>query len=383
MFDILKKHLSNSVKKLSEILEKKAEEPVEKSVEAKIPEEIKKPEEVSKPERFEEFKPKEIHRPAVKPEIKIEKEEEIAEKKPEKGKPPEKSFGLKIKERIFEREVSENDIDDFFSGIELEMMQDNVALEVMDFLKARMKDYLVKKQIKRAGIKDFVKESFEKALLEILEQGEIDVENVIRKAKSEDRPACFVFLGFNGSGKTTSIAKMAKILVSKKHKPIIAAADTFRAASIEQLEIHAEKLGVDLVKHKYGSDPAAVVFDGIKHAKAKRYDVVLADTAGRSHADKNLMDELKKVVRVNNPDLKILVLDSLTGNDAVEQARKFNDAVGVDCIILTKMDVNEKGGSTFSVCYAIKKPIIFIGTGQKYEDLEKFDPKKFVDGLID
>ena len=138
-----------------------------------------------------------------------------------------------------------------------------------------------------------------------------------------------------------------------------------------------------VIKHQYGADAAAVVFDAKKHAESKMCDVVLADTAGRSHADTNLLDELKKLVRVNKPDLKVLVIDSLTGNDAVEQAKKFHEAVGVDGIILTKIDVNKKGGSILSAAWAIKKPILFLGTGQEYEKLEPFDPKRFVKTLLD
>ena len=192
-----------------------------------------------------------------------------------------------------------------------------------------------------------------------------------------------VFLGFNGAGKTTSIAKTASFLKKNNLTPVLAAADTFRAASIEQLEVHGEKLGVKIIKHNYGSDAAAVIFDACKYAEKNSIDVVLADTAGRTHTDKNLMDELKKVIRVNSPDLRVLVVDSLTGNDAVEQARKFNDAVGVDCVVMTKTDVNPRGGSILSVAHTIGKPILFLGTGQEYDKIEMFDPEKFVKELME
>jgi len=192
-----------------------------------------------------------------------------------------------------------------------------------------------------------------------------------------------MFLGFNGSGKTTTIAKVAKLLIKGKHRPVLAAADTFRAASIEQLEFHGDKLGIGVIKQKYGADPAAVVFDARKHAESSGLDVVLVDTAGRMHTNVNLMDELKKIARVNSPDLKILIVDSLTGNDVVEQVRMFDAGVGIDGMILTKMDVNEKGGSVMSACYVSKKPVMFIGTGQGYDDIEEFDPKKFVSKLLD
>jgi len=168
-------------------------------------------------------------------------------------------------------------------------------------------------------------------------------------------------IGPNGSGKTTSIAKIANMLGKDGLSPILAAGDTFRAASIEQLEHHANKLGVDIIKHQYGADPAAVVFDAVKFAKSKHKDVVLVDTAGRMHTDKNLMDELSKIVRVNNPDLKILVIDSLTGNDVVIQAENYDKTVGgIDGMILTKTEINEKGGSLLSAAYSTEKPILFF-----------------------
>ena len=179
---------------------------------------------------------------------------------------------------------------------------------------------------------------------------------------------------------TTNLAKLAHRL--KKYKPVLAAGDTFRAASIEQLEEHGKRLGVDVVKHRYGADSAAVIFDAMRHASAKGSKLVLADTAGRSHINTNLMDELKKVCRVNKPDLKVLVLDALTGNDIYEQARLFNESVGVDAIILTKTDVYEKGGAALSAAYTIKKPILFLGSGQNYDDLVEFDAEKIVKNLL-
>jgi fused signal recognition particle receptor len=192
-----------------------------------------------------------------------------------------------------------------------------------------------------------------------------------------------VFLGFNGSGKTTTIARIGYLLKKNGLSCVFAAADSWRAAAIEQLEEHGSKLGIEVIKHKYGADPAAVIFDAVKHARAKDMDVVLADTAGRSHSNVNLMDELKKIIRVNKPDLKILVLDALAGNDIYDQCKLFNDAVGVDALIITKADVYEKGGATLSASFTIKKPILYIGVGQEYENLERFDPDKMVEKLLE
>ncbi|MCH8987033.1 signal recognition particle-docking protein FtsY [Patescibacteria group bacterium] len=187
--------------------------------------------------------------------------------------------------------------------------------------------------------------------------------------------------GPTGSGKTTTIAKIADLLNKNKISSVLAASDTFRAASIEQLQIHADKLGIKLIKHDYGSDPAAVAFDAIKHAKAKNIDVVLIDTAGRLHSNENLMQEMKKIIRVSKPNLKIFVGEAITGNDCVEQAKTFDEAVGIDGIILAKADVDEKGGTAISISYVTKKPIMYLGTGQEYSDLKEFEPNLVTEGL--
>jgi fused signal recognition particle receptor len=284
----------------------------------------------------------------------------------------------KLTEKVTEKKISENDIDDFFSDVEMDLIEANVAFEVVDFLKKRLKESLCNHQIKRSDAKDFIKETFEQALLEIVDIKKIDLDSIIKNKK----PACFLILGFNGAGKTVSMSKIGKLLLKKGYRVVFAAGDTFRSASIEQLETYGKKLGINVIKHNYGSDSAAVVYDAVQHAKSKSIDVVLADTAGRTHSDKNLIEELKKVVRVNKPDLKILVVDSLTGNDVIEQSKNFDEAVGIDCIVLTKVDVNKKGGSVLSACYITKKPVLFLGVGQGFEDLKEFDAKNFVDDLL-
>ena len=281
--------------------------------------------------------------------------------------------------KIKEKEFSAKEMDKFFSGIEIELMQANLALEVIDYLKSGLKASLVGRRVSRKGARTVIQDTFERLLLDIVRQGDVDIEQVIR----ENRPACMLFLGFNGSGKTTTIAKIANMLQKGGESVVFAAADTFRDASIEQLEVHAKRLNVKVIKHKYGADPAAVIFDAKRHAESKGLDVVLADSAGRMHTNANLMDELKKIVRVNKPDLKILVVDSLTGNDVVKQVRQFNEHVGIDAIVMTKTDVNEKGGSIISACYTAKKPVIFLGTGQDYDCIEKFEPEKFVKNLLE
>jgi fused signal recognition particle receptor len=192
-----------------------------------------------------------------------------------------------------------------------------------------------------------------------------------------------MFVGVNGTGKTLSIAKIAYLLQQHGKSCVMAAGDTFRAGAIEQLTIHADKLGVKIVKHGPGSDPAAVAYDAIEHAKAKHKDVVLLDTAGRMQTNSNLMDEMAKIKRVAKPDMIIFVGDALSGNDAVEQAKRFNEVVGIDGVILTKVDADAKGGSSLSIAYTIGKPLLFIGVGQGYDDQIPFNPEWMVQHIFE
>lgn len=205
---------------------------------------------------------------------------------------------------------------------------------------------------------------------------------MIENIEDSDDPQVILFLGVNGTGKTTTIAKFAHLLQKRDFSVVLVAGDTFRAGAIEQLTEHANELGVKLIKHQKGADSAAVVYDAIQHAKSKGLDAVLVDTAGRMQTNQNLMDELRKICRVNDPDFRIFVGDALTGNDAVDQARDFHEAVGVDGVILTKLDSDAKGGSALSIANEIKRPIVYVGVGQSFDDLMEFDPEWFVDQVI-
>lgn len=308
----------------------------------------------------------------VKPEVKEEKPK-VVERKVEKG------ILEKIKKKITEKKIEEDDVKDLLHDLETSLISSDVAVETAEKICNDLKNNLVGKFIKRNEIEKVIRDSFRQSILDILAVESLDI---LEKIKTK-KPFLITFLGFNGSGKTTTIARIGNLLKKNNISCVFAAADCFRAASIEQLEEHGRRLGITVIKHEYGADPAAVVFDAVKHAKSKDIDVILADTAGRTHANVSLMEELKKIVRVNKPDLKILVLDALTGNDIYDQCKTFNDAVGVDALIITKADVYEKGGAILSAVHTIKKPIIYIGIGQEYDDLEKFDSKKIVEKLLE
>jgi len=363
MFGFLKKKLKEGIEKISNTIKQKEEEKIEEAVE-----EIKKEEHIEEkiPELVKEVE-KEIEKPEVLKEKAVKKEE-----KPKKG------IIEKIKKKITEKKIEEDDVRNILKDLEMSLIESDVAVEVAEKIVNDLKNNLVGKFIKRGEIENVIKKSFRVSILDILKVESFDLFEKIKGKK----PFLIVFLGFNGSGKTTTIARIAYLLNKNNISCVFAAGDCYRAASIEQLEEHGKKLGIEVIKHKYGADPAAVIFDAVKHAKSKDIDVVLADTAGRSHANINLVEELKKIVRVNKSDLKILVLDALTGNDIYDQCKMFNDAVGVDALIITKADVYDKGGAIISAAQTIKKPILFIGIGQGYDDIKKFNPSEIIETLL-
>jgi fused signal recognition particle receptor len=266
----------------------------------------------------------------------------------------------------------------------ISLIENDVAVSVADHICNEMEKRLDGVQVKRLEDKrEIVKKNLREVLLEILTTNEkIDLLELAREKQRMNQPSVIVFVGINGTGKTTSIAKVAKLLMKNGCSVVLACSDTYRAGSIEQLEEHAKRLGLRMIKHTYGADPAAVAYDAINHAKAHEINAVLIDTAGRIQTDRNLMNELAKIKKVISPDLTILTVDSLTGNDAVMQAEEFHKSVGIDGTILTKVDADVKGGSALSVTYVTKKPIVFIGTGQKYDDLEEFKPEQFTQMIL-
>jgi len=285
-------------------------------------------------------------------------------------------------DKVAQTEISEKDVENALWDLELELLEADVALEVVDELKERIKEKLVGQKVKIGTNKrNIVENAVRDAVLEVLTpEKHVDLLEMIKS--KEEKPFVIVFVGFNGSGKTTTIAKLANWLKKNGLSVVIAASDTFRAGAIEQVEEHAKRVGVKVIKHGYKSDPAAVAYDSIEHAKARGIDVVLVDTAGRNELNRNLMDEMKKIARVAKPDLVIFVGDSLAGNAIVEQARQFNEAVKIDGVILTKLDADARGGTALSVSHAIGAPILFVGVGQGYDDLIPFDEKWILEKIF-
>ena len=286
--------------------------------------------------------------------------------------------------KITTTELKAKQLQQVLADFKLSLIENDVAYPVAERICDQMEKRLDGVEIKRLeDRKEIVKRNLHQVLLEILNTGEkIDLLGLAAQKKEKGDPLVIAFVGINGTGKTTSIAKIAKLFMKHGYTVVLAGSDTYRAGSIEQLEEHARRLKIRIIKHKYGADPAAVAFDSISHARAHCINVVLIDTAGRIQTDKNLMNELAKVKRVVNPDLTLLVVDALTGNDAVMQAEEFNNSVGVDATILTKVDADVKGGSALSVTYVTGKPILFIGVGQTYEDLQEFDPNEFTHMIL-
>ena len=375
-----------------EIKEKPIERPVAKK---EIPEiKVEKPEK-RPPEETIDKKIDELIKKVEKPEERRErieqdkrKREKEVDKQIEKTIETELEHTLRTKRSIEEvvkteakpsRAISEEKLDELLWELEIGLLESDVAYSVIESIKKDIKEELKYASFERGKIGELVENVLKNAIEHVLKSNELDFTEFIKKRK---KPVVIMFVGVNGSGKTLCIAKIATLL--KKHglSSVMAAGDTFRAGAIEQLSIHADKIGVKIIKHSSGADPAAVAYDAIDHAKAKHKDVVLLDTAGRVQTNINLMDEMAKIKRVAKPDLIIFVGDALSGNDAVEQARRFNEVVGIDGVILTKVDTDAKGGSALSVAYTIGKPLLFIGVGQGYEDQIPFDTQWMINNIF-
>ena len=309
-----------------------------------------------------------------------EKIQEAEEKESDKEKKKNKRFlGLGGKRKV---KITEKIFEEYSEDLEMILLENNVALEVSEKIIESLKDEIVGQEFNKKGIEDKIYETMKDTIKEILVDPYDVAEKIKAKSKSKESPYVILFCGVNGTGKTTSIAKISKLLDKKGLGSVLAAGDTFRAASIEQLKKHGSNLGKEVIAGSYGSDPASVGFDAIKYAEKNNIDAVLIDTAGRMYTNKNLMQEIEKVSRVCEPDLKLFVGESTTGNDALEQVKAFNESIGIDGIVLAKADIDEKGGTALSVGYVTGKPILYLGTGQEYKDIEPFDKGKFVEKLF-
>jgi len=287
-------------------------------------------------------------------------------------------------DKVSKTELNEKTISSLLEDLKLTLVQNDVAYPTAEEICAELGTKLKTTEVRRFGDhKSTAKEILREVLLETLKKGEQkDLFELIKIKRALKEPAVIVFVGINGTGKTTSIAKVANLLMKKGFTTVLACADTYRTGSIEQIEEHGRRLGVRTIKHKYGADAAAVAYDTINYAKAHGTDVVLIDTAGRMQTNRNLLDEMKKIIRVAKPDLTLLVVDALTGNDAVEQGSVFSQAVPIDAIILTKLDADAKGGSAISISSVTGRPVMFVGVGQAYGDMLPFDPRFIVDKIL-
>ncbi len=283
------------------------------------------------------------------------------------------------------KSLTEEKMDNSINDLKLLLITNDVAIDTADEICNQIIESFKGQQISRlTSTKNLLFETLKEIITNILTPDkEINLLEEIKKKISQNSPYIIVFLGVNGTGKTTTMAKIAHYLKRNKLSLVAAAADTFRAAAIEQLTYHMNNVGINTIKHEYKSDPASVAYDAIEHAKARKIDVVLVDTSGRQTTDKNLMREMQKIVRISEPDLVVFVGDSLAGNDALYQAREFDKHVGIDANILTKLDADAKGGAALSISFETKKPIIFVGVGQGYDDLEQFNREEFISNILD
>ncbi len=282
-----------------------------------------------------------------------------------------------------EKELNEKDIEEILFELEISLLESDVATEVIDSIKSNLKEKLIGSKVDKHEIEKFVKDSLISSISSLFDAaGEFDLFKKINEKKDQGQPFLILFVGINGTGKTTSLAKVAHLLKEEKYSVVIAAADTFRAGAIEQLREHSNRLNLKLVAQNYNSDPAAVARDAVLYAKSHKTDVVLIDTAGRMQTSENLMQQIAKITKVVNPDMKIFVGDSLAGNDTVNQAREFFEHVKFDGSILTKSDADARGGAALSIVKVTSTPVLYVGVGQEYPDLKSFDKELFLETVF-
>ena len=270
-----------------------------------------------------------------------------------------------------------------WTELELFLLEINIAYEIVEKIERKLKDQVIGNKFSRFSLKEKTREVLVSEISNVMHTRETDFKKIIEQHLEDEKPLSIMMLGVNGTGKTTTIGKLITYFKKNNFSCVVAAADTFRAAAVEQVKEHCENLKVKCVAHKQGADPAAVCYDAIEHAKAKNLDIVLIDTAGRMPNNKNLMEELKKIKRVSNTKEVIFIGDSISGNDLIDQINLFNEGLGVTGVILTKVDTDERPGSVVTTAYSINTPIYFLGHGQTYEDLAEFKSKEIAEKLFD
>ncbi len=291
--------------------------------------------------------------------------------------------GLTEKAKLFatgKTVIDEDDLEAHLEELEFALLgsdvEMNVAQEILDGVEANLVGE-TRRRLSSTG--NLVTDAVREALYDVISVGQFDFDQEIADA---EKPVTIIFTGVNGVGKTTTIAKLADYLEKQGYSSVLANGDTYRAGANEQLEQHADNLGKKIISHEQGSDPAAVIYDAVEYAEANDVDVVLGDTAGRLHTSDGLMDQLSKIDRVIDPDMTVFVDEAVAGQDAVNRAREFNDAAEIDGTVLTKADADQQGGAAISIAHVTGKPILFLGTGQDYTDIERFDPERIVDALL-
>ena len=316
-----------------------------------------------------------------KKEVPAAKEEQAKKKEEELKKKVKKGLFASVTETITgESEVKESEIVELLDELELGMLESDVALSVAEEIKEELRKRIIGSKVKRGQTAIFVKDSLNDILLKMFQ--ETPGFDIVQKIEGREKPCRIMVVGPNGAGKTTTIAKIVALLQSRGLKVCVAASDTFRAAAVEQLVHHGNKLGINVVHGAYGSDPTSIAFDAVNYAKANNLDVVLIDTAGRQETNVNLLNQLKKMDRIIKPDFKIYVGESIAGNAMVEQISRFNGDIGLDGVILTKLDCDAKGGTVISVSRVAKLPILYVGVGQGYGDLKPFVAEEIVGEIL-
>lgn len=393
MFESLKSKMKNLFSKADKHLdEEKVYKPEEPEQKPQAPEPVQEeprkdlepvPQEVPAPSpAAEPAEPEPVPEPP-KEEPKLSRKELLKLRKQEKQEAKEKHSSPEPSSQVVSdsgKRIKEDPLDEILDELEIILLEADVAYPVVEEIKKGVRENLVGRKYDRSyTLEQVVEMSVKDAVRDVLKINEFDFDGWLAQ---QERPTVIMFVGINGTGKTTAIAKIANRVQKDGMTVVMAACDTFRAGAIEQLTIHADKLGCKIVKQGHDADPSAVAYDAIEHARSKRKDVVLIDTAGRMQTNNNLIEEMKKIVRVAKPDLKVFVGDSLAGNDAIEQAKVFDAAVGIDAVILTKIDTDAKGGAALSIAHTIGKPIAFVCNGQEYGDIIKFNTEWMIDRMF-